>query len=728
MNKLFLLLVIVLVSCSPSTQTNSATPSQVATHQPAAPTQAPTATPSIFVREGTPLPDMQGEISVENVKDLQILARWGYGDIEDWSLVSNDSIFLVHTSIAIYGYEAGTLNELWRYDPGVAILSMAGVSDLDDVVVGQADGKIVVLNALDGSITKEWRAESGKVEAVDLSSDGSLVASVGEELVAKLWQLSSGEELWNYVFENPASPGVNFVSSDSELAVQIWNYETGYEQMLLDVTTGRPTGSILENPGTPLDGDIFLQEDETGLSFVDPDGNTVQEFEAVDPEILRWGVLSSDLSEDGSLLAAGFEQGMVAVWQVETGKLLGVLGAEEGTNLQKFPGFAKPLFRSGPGPGGVYSIDITSDNKFLVSTDGYGEVTIWNLASMQVSNTAKLRASFTFLSPDEQTLISIGFNELSIISFPALKRIDALSGGPRGLIFSPNGDHLASGSNIWDTDTGLPTELPYGESVRRFSQDGATIFTIQPEWTLRGRRLSDLSIVREITPEFPVEPDENWDDYIPYQWYEMSWSLSPDAKILFGSAYDTPLMAWDATNGEYIFNIPLIQNFDYSPDSRYLAVSWGEGITIYAIEDGLPEEEFQVRTSGYENGWLFSTDSQELWVLDTTGLQVFDVTSGERLLKQQFDHQVEPTGLIDMNANESLIVFGYKEYEVRENTGDRVIEKVSFYDVDTQTFVEWFNMDDWDFSINAVRLSPDGKWLATPCSDGVVRLWGVPAN
>jgi WD40 repeat protein len=133
------------------------TPTQI----PPSATPQPTAThiaEDVFVREGVPVPQPEEEIGVENAGQLVELARWGYGAINRVIHTTNGQLMLVQTDVGVYAYRVGTLDEVWRFQPGGVVVAVG--LDEDGQVMVQIDGEtILLLDPADGSLVDSFQGE-----------------------------------------------------------------------------------------------------------------------------------------------------------------------------------------------------------------------------------------------------------------------------------------------------------------------------------------------------------------------------------------------------------------------------------------------------------------------------------------------------------------------------------------------------------------------------------------
>ena len=167
---------------------------------------------------------------------------------------------------------------------------------------------------------------------------------------------------------------------------------------------------------------------------------------------------------DGTLLAAGDEDGLIAVWSVRTGRPVASLqGSRNGIRSRA----SSAATAAAPN-----MAERETDAWLLAAGDEGGTITIWDLTRQLPRSYCRgngYDVSAVVFSPDGGTLACSGHGEIRIW--------DALTGQPllnptadsddlRGLAFSPNGRLLAVGGQQHGRRSVAVWELTAGRGVR----------------------------------------------------------------------------------------------------------------------------------------------------------------------------------------------------------------------------------------------------------------------
>lgn len=144
-------------------------------------------------------------------------------------------------------WEVGTGRELLKMVHGYPVKALAFSPDgqLLAAACEFADNEckrpgIELWNALNGEPVRQFVEPDKSVESLAFSPDGRLLASAGYQSPARLWEVSTGKELWHFELKNPTHPpDVSFSPDGAMLSIEDWS-----AIHLLDVATFRELRSL----------------------------------------------------------------------------------------------------------------------------------------------------------------------------------------------------------------------------------------------------------------------------------------------------------------------------------------------------------------------------------------------------------------------------------------------------------------------------------------------------
>ena len=466
--------------------------------------------------------------------------RLGKGLLYDIKFTPDGNRIAVATSIGIWIYDAQTRKEL-------ALLTghTRRVTSMDF----PADGRFLVSGSFDGTV-RLWDIDTGKQISV-LAGQGSKIKDIAVSLDGKT--VASGS--WN----------------DGTLI--LWDTETG-EQIKRHT---RYTDNLIHRFKIALDKSWSLSV---------PNAIETLAF-----------------SPDGKTLASGHSDGIVRLWDAETGRKLSTLKEHK--------------------RGSIRSLAFSPDGKTLASSTS-GEIRLRTLQKGKLQSRLTMKgkgAEHLVFSPDSQTLISndrmwSGRRNLLVWRADTGERLRSIPIAPTGqleaLALLPDGNTIVTGGwdgtiRQWDLATGrylstFATGHDKHGGALWFSEDGQTLIS----WSREEQQFWDIATGAQISvPEPKTAPGKQsrrsprraisarivedgksiqiQDDATGREMYRITghkgniWTFaySPDGKTLASSGADGTIRLWDLATGNEILILGTqtyqVSAIAFSPDGKILA-------------------------------------------------------------------------------------------------------------------------------------------------------------
>jgi len=309
------------------------------------------------------------------------------------------------------------------------------------------------------------------IRSLAFSPDGSELLSGGAEMVMRLWNVTTGQEVDNYqgfnedLYRVGFSPAGDRVLSAGRFtnSVRVWNKAT---RAVLGTIEGR-------------DGDF--SSDGNSLLLALPDG-TISQVEIVTGDEEKrfeshdWNAFSARYSNDFSEVLSIGRDNTIRRWDTDTSDQIALYDGYTGS------------FR-----GVVHS----PDDQFIATYDHDGQVAVWDRSTLVLIQNFRVRANNITFSSDGTMLAAACFSSTVVWNTSDWSEVLTIPSGFEfdSVAFSPDGSHLLTGRrganpvSLW--------EVSSGDLIRHFTPSitsGPVMVAISPDSSMVAATGNDSAV------------------------------------------------------------------------------------------------------------------------------------------------------------------------------------------------------------------------------------------
>jgi WD40 repeat protein len=575
-------------------------------------------------------------------------------------------------------------------------------------------GVIDVRDAETGESVRSWHGHDVDVNDVAFSSDGSMLATTGDDGAVRVWDPRTGEELSSFEDQDDVVVFGATFSPDGSLLAASWIDEDDPVRVM-NVATGEVIAKI-ESDGVQR---MSFSPDGDRLAL----GNLGGPARVVDLDsgeaLFTLGALGADgerdlsWSPDGQWLATTGGDGNARIWDGDTGE---------------------QLFTVAGHTGAVEALDWSPDSTRLATASRDGTARVWGIEDEGVRELLALSSQSTSdgladvaFSPDGERLMTgdWSMNAVQVFDVSELGRGE-WANLPAGPDVSPSVDFMPDGRSVvassdggavtrWDVATGerLATIGPRARAdgdVWRLdvSPDGQLIATTAQS--------PEVNVWSVSTGEFLFAVSDEDEGVFDLEW-------SPDGKLLGVSQVDPP------TGGRLVIVDragTVVATIDEDPGFHFRSVSFSpDGRLVASSHERVDRDDpttATVRIWDWTRGEVVST-------IDTPAMTaVFDPTGGRiattRWLSSVVDVWDTQTGnlLATLTAPAPFreVVFSADGSRLATAHDDGTVRLW-----DSASGLQQLVLPGHEGDVNAVAISLDGSMLASSGGDGIVRVWAL---
>jgi len=374
------------------------------------------------------------------------------------------------------------------------------------------------------------------------------------------------------------------------------------------------------------------------------------------------------------------------------------------------------------GNGRIIDFAYSSDGQVIAAATSFG-VYFYDANNFRLIEDIKCESPITKItfSPDWQNFAVVAGSEIqfwSTIERKLLAKVNSQTDDISSIIYSPNGEIIASGSSdrtirLWNTNNHeLITSLENSRNrVRKlaFSQDGTLLAATGPGgfqiWDIR---TGDLILSKE-------EVQSYFDSIYFTNDYQslLTGNQTYDSKM---NKWYGKIQLWQISDGKLLFEEKdEVEYFSASYDGKYIASTTSSGIIhLWEFKNGkILLRNSTKDTQKYLMQIHFSPNNRYVAALNSTGvIQFWELPN----LTSTASHISQSPGIncLSVSHDGKMILTGGSDNKIRllnSNTGDVIRE-----------------IEGHSSEVTSIKFSPDDLQIASGSSDHTVRLWKVNDN
>ena len=616
----------------------------------------------------------------------------------------------------------------WLYQAGSAVNGAAWSPDGKFIAAAYADGTIQIwaANARAGAALYTYHKHSGAATSLAWSPDGKLIASAGEDGTVQVWHVASGASFLTYRGHTGrvlavawSSTGNQIASAGEDKTVQLWDAVTG-ANMLTYRKHSEAVGTLAWSP----DSRRIVSASMKGKAFVwdTSAGAAIAAFQVDFPQD---NAIDVAWSPDGKYIATA--RSSLSIWNASTGGLL---------NFYQ------------DGNSDTVRVAWSPDGKRLITGHVNGLLSILS-AFPSHDATTPVVVGEDAMKFGGDALLSGGGPEGT--SLPLFQICQGHSGMVNAVGWAPGSRYAVSAGDdatvqIWDTYVGnIQIAYQHNFTSADWSPDGKRIASVVGN---NGIEIWDAATATA-TLMYTKHPSSSTIACL-------SWS--PDSQQMISAGDDGIVLIWDTQTAITRFAVKLAQSMvdvTWLSDGKHVALVDGKGVMqIWDATTGQVLKKFVIQSAGV-TAVAWSPDEKRIAVVDPYNrvhilgtLKQSPLSpplpglSGVTSLAWSPDGRQLASvdgGVVQVwDATTGHVTFSYQEAQfsgaqlVWASDGKRLAfttdQGVQVWNVpDGKLLLTYLGAVRNSVSIFMASWSPDGKRIASTCTDGSVQIWLAPA-